>query len=214
MNTESKINHRLLGYLMTPSWLSGLVCIVVSLGLTAATIISLQYAGSSLKVDYDKYQATTHSRNQSQVIADSYRTDTTHKLISSAPLLVFWALIGLVVYMLATGVVAAIQQANEMKHELDYVNSNRTRLLGTVFFHFVVRCAVIAIWLPYILFFFHKIIPYVLTAAEAGGLLTLDGALGAFLSFAVMTLALHLHIILLRALLFRPRVLTRALYVS
>jgi hypothetical protein len=210
MNTESKINHRLIGYLVTPSWLSGLVCVVVGLGLTIATIVSFQYAGSSLKVEFEKYQ--TISSNQA--IMDSYRTDSTYRLISSAPLLIFWALVGLVVYLLATSAVTAIQQANEMKHELDYINGNRTRLLGTVFLHFMVRCVVIAIWLPYILFFFHHIIPYCLTAAQAGGLLTLDGTLDAFLSFVVMTAALHIHVILLRALLLRARVMTRALYVS
>lgn len=210
MNTETKINRRLIGYLFTPSLLSGLVCIIAALSLTLATIGFLQYSGSSFKIDYQKYQAG----NQGQSVVDSYRTDTTFKLISSAPLLAFWALIGLVVYLLATSVVTAIQQANEMKHELDYVNSNRTRLLGTVFLHFVIRCAVIAVWLPYLLFFFHQIIPYSLTAAEAGGLLSLDGLVGAVLSVVIMALALHVHVFLLRVLLMRPRILSRALYVS
>jgi hypothetical protein len=210
MNTETKINRRLIGYLFTPSLLSGLVCTIAALSLTLATIGFLQYSGSSLKIDYQNYQAASHD----QSVADSYRTDAMFKLISSAPLLAFWALVGLVVYLLATSVVTAVQQANEMKHELDYVNSNRTRLLGTVFLHFVIRCAVIAIWLPYLLFFFHQVVPYAITAAEAGGLLTLDGVVGAVLSVIIMALALHVHVFLLRVLLLRPRVLSRALYVS
>ncbi|MDB5168894.1 MAG: hypothetical protein JWO41_250 [Candidatus Saccharibacteria bacterium] len=215
MNTESKINHRLIGYLFTPSWLSAIFCVTVGLLVTAATIVSLQFRGSSLKLLYENYQET-HATTVQPLgsTGQVYQTDGLHMLISNAPLLVFWALVGIVVYLLAINVVGALQKARELNLELEFTNGNRRRLLKTVFLHFAVRCLVVAVWLPYIYFFLHHVIPYVLTAAIAGGLLTLDGALDAFLAFAVMAAALHVHIFLLRVLLLRPRVLSRVLYVS
>jgi hypothetical protein len=210
MNTETKINHRLFGLLITPSWLSGLFVLTVSLIITGGVIGITHFSGSNIEAEYSSYQSAKTQHG----LLETYRTDKLHAIISAAPLMVFWSLIGLVVYLLATNIVGAIQQASEIKSELDYVNADRSKLMRTAGLHFLVRIVVMAAWLPYILFFFHHILPYVITAATVGASLTLDSSLYIVLAVVAMASALHLHIILLRLLLLRPRVMSRALYVS
>lgn len=210
MNTETKINHRLLGILLTPSWLSTLIVLTAATGITGGVIAISHFSGSDIQALYSSYQAN----KAQQGLLESYRTDKLHAIISAAPLMVFWSLIGLVVYLLATNIVGSIKQAGEMKNELDYVNIDRTQLLRTAGLHFLVRVIVMAVWLPYIFFFFHHVLPYVITAATVGALLTIDNILYIALAIFVMSFALHIHVILLRLLLLRPRIMSRALYVS
>lgn len=210
MDTETKINNRLLGFLVTPSLLSGVFVAFISLGLVLAIIISGQLSGSNIRQEYLNYQAAKTTTTTSDYAPDN----TTQALISSAPLMVFWSLIGVVVYLLAVNIITAIQHAKEVQDELDYVNTNRKGLLKTVAVHFLIRCVVVAVWIPYILFFLHWVIPYVLTAANAGSMLTFDGIGVAALAILILAVSLHIHVVFARLLLLKPRIFSRALYVA
>ena len=214
MDTETKINHRLLGFLITPSWLSGMFVCLISIGVVTTIVVAAQLSGSNLREAYVNYET---NRNTTDMYADNAYdgSDTTvHRLISSAPLMAFWSLAGVVVYLLASNIITAIQHAKQVQDGMNYVNTNRAALLKTVIVHFFVRCAVFAIWFLYILFFLHWIIPYVLAAATVGGQLTVSGVGVAALAIVVMAFSLHLHIVFLRTLLLKPRIFSRALYVA
>lgn len=193
------------GVLLKPSWLSGLLAVVVSVAIVAGAVTLLHYNGSSWQ------QLITEQRQQtSEVSANSTTFEnevTSNVLVSSLPLLVFWAGIGIIVYSFLIAIMDVFRNALELKEEMHYVHANRRVLLQQAVFHLFLRGIFLATWVAYANFTLHAILPYVIAMSYAG-----SGGLGwlynsTYLVGAVIigTACLHLHTILLRLLLLKPR---------
>src|SRR5437868_2702835 len=92
------IDGRLTVLLLTPSWLSGIIGSLLSTLFCLGIILSLQYRASSIRVDFLKYQGGQvnhlYQDVSNSLLANSY--------LSNLPLLFFWGLVGIVVYIFAS----------------------------------------------------------------------------------------------------------------
>jgi hypothetical protein len=211
--STSNFDAELFGILLLPSWLSGTIAIVLSLIFSVGTILLSIYQTSSIRVDYLQYQAAELSNSYQQInnrLAEN-------SFISNLPLLVFWSIVGLVVYLFAANLFAAIHNTAELHSQLrDYVNVDRKKLILSAFTHLGIRLLVLAVWTIYIFFFFHHVIPYCTAAAIAGSghLGFVQNCLYEILAVILMVAAIHLHTIMLRLLLLKPRLFSGVLYVD
>ena len=210
-------DSRIVTLFVSPSWVSGLLSICAGLAVLCGVFFMSQYQGSSYQQQISEARDTNQSvnLNEATVIVDEDLNQAT--LANSAPLLVIWSIVGVVVYMFAVSIVRAFQEAADLKSELDYVNVSRNDLLKQAFGHLAIRIVVAVAWILFIVFFFNEILPYSIAAAKASsvvGLLSLSGLGYAFLSFTVIALGVHINAILFRILMFKPRVFSKALYVN
>lgn len=202
MATEQKsLDLKLFLKLLTPSASSLSFCVLVSLALSIGVVSFSHYQSSSLRLQYLYYQS--HTNAGSGHLSNSLLQNS---FISNLPLYFFWAIVGVIVYLIATDVVRAIQSTVEIEHELNYVNVDRKSLIKTASLQLLIRVVVIAVWLPYLFFFFRKVVPYVVTVAlvsTSGQAILIPAYL--ILGVLVMSLAIHLNFILLRLIFLRPR---------
>jgi len=208
---DSDLDATLFGVLISPSWLSGFLSLLASLGIVTFSIVSAHYQGSNAKLQFLKYNAAGHGSTQS--IAQTLDRNV---FISNLPLLLFWCLVGFVVYMFAANVVSAVQQAAEFRQELDhYANLNRRQMIRYALEKLAIRLAVLVLWVPYILMFFGRIVPYVIASALASSpqVASPSGLSYAILAIVVGFVTIHVHVVLLRLLALRPRLLSNAIYV-
>lgn len=210
-NTDDT-DSRLLTMLVTPSWLSGVVAVVGALGIIIGTMLSAQFEGSSLQAEYLKYQSTASPANYNDATDNFFGSG----FINNLPLLIFWALIGVVVYLFAVSIFNAVRHTAELKGELEYANVNRRSLLMQAGMHLAIRLVALIVWVAYINFFLHQIVPYCMAATLAGmsQITTWQGIGFIILAAVVLVLAIHLHAIMLRLIVLRPRIFTKALYVD
>ena len=193
--------------LVTPSSISALICIVVSLLFGLSVILVNRYQASSLRLEYlfyQKHRAPSSNHLVGNLLSNHFLNDL--------PLLIFWALIGVVIYLIAADIVRTVISANELREEMAYVHVNRSTLLRTVLEQLIIRVIVLAIWIPYIQFFFHTILPYGVSAAivaSGGTLVTIPSYL--VLSVLVIAAGLHVNLVLLRLLFLRPRLFSSQL---
>ena len=207
----SNIDRQLFKVLLQPSWLSASFCVLIGLAVGFGTVILTNYQSSSLRIELANTQLSAPTRYRvltSQLEANSF--------ISNLPLLLFWTLVGLVVYLFVANIFAGIRNTAELHSELGYVNANRHELLMGAAKHLLFRLAVLMVWIAYFIFFMNHILPYCVASALAGtnDIGSLHGDLYVLLAIATITIAIHLHIIFLRLLLLRPRVFSSALYVD
>jgi hypothetical protein len=210
--SSSDFDGQLFRILLTPSWLSGIFDVCLTLVVCLGTMGLAWYQSSSLRLDYLSYQAdkisSTYQRINTNLSANSF--------ISNLPLLLFWSFVGLVVYIFVTNIFSVIHATAELNTELHYVHVNQKTMLRTATMHLLIRFAVLAVWVLYILFFIHHILPYCIAASLIGisheSLILCIGYV--LLGVSVLAVALHLHTILLRLLLLRPRVFSSVLYVD
>ena len=210
--TNLNLDTRLFGILIMPSWLSGIIDVIIGLVVVIGTIFLSRYQGSSVRVDYLNYL----SGNQSQLYKDVNTGILSNQFVSNLPLILFWGLIGIIVYLFATNIFAAVRNTAQLRSELEYANVDRHSLLVQAGQHLVIRIVVLVAWILYIRFFFYHVLPYCI-AATLAGLSQVTTPLGIgyiVLAFVVMIVALHIHTIMLRLLLLKPRLFTKALYVD
>jgi hypothetical protein len=110
--------------------------------------------------------------------------------------------------MFAVNIYESAQKTAELINELNtYVNFDRKQVVREAFEKLALRLVVIIAWVPYLLLFFHHLVPYVIVVAQAASLslLSLAGAGYLILGITLMFLALHIHTVLLRLLALRAR---------
>ena len=206
MSSENKIvTSRQLVELLTPSGISSVICVVSGMVFTLGVVLINRYRSSSLELQYKYYQAH-------KTVSNSHLTGTilNNSIINDLPLIIFWAVTGAVIYLIAADIVKAFSSAIELREELDYVHVHRKILIRDTLIKLSIRLIVIAITLPYLIFFFHRILPYAvklsILATTASN--TLMIAMYIVSSILLLSLAIHVIVVLARLLLLKPRVIT------
>ncbi|MDB5185022.1 MAG: hypothetical protein JWN38_830 [Candidatus Saccharibacteria bacterium] len=194
-----------IGQTVLPSWLELVLIglITVAAGLYAF-ISKLVDSNNDVQGGVSLLGSTTTSTVQS--ITDKLAQNN---FISNLPLILFWAAIGFVVYSSAVRIYTTFSNAEELREEMDYVNSSRQSLIKDAVLRVILRLTAVVIWAFYVKLFFAVIAPYALTCLQIT-LNTSDiterlayGVLG----FAVMMVGLHFHIVLVRLISLRSRML-------
>lgn len=190
--------------LLSPSWLSGLLAVVVGLSLSVGVVATYQYRGSTLELLRNDPGASGSIQYNSDTINNRFKAN---QIVSDLPLLILWGAVGLLVYSLAAKIIGAFRDAVDLEQELHYVHADRQLLIRQAFLRFALRLLALIVWLLYIRFTIHVLIPYVIAVAYAGAGAGISVEAGLYLLEATVlaTLAVHLHVILLRLLLLRPR---------
>ena len=229
---SSDYDIRLFAKLLRPSTLSTLVCLLISLFVVAGVAVMVNYRGSSFEQDLLGFQQRQEREKQDESapteevvfidengvefvatvsLADDYQqindSFANNSIVRNIPVMVFWMFVGVLVYFIVTGIAGALASAKAIDDELHYVNTSRKALLKEVYIKTGIRLATLIVWLLYIMLFFRVILPYVLAAANIGGsdILSIRAVPYTLLAFAVLAIALHLHLMLLRLVMLRPR---------
>jgi len=202
--------------LLTPSWLSSVIAVATGLIVVIIVVFMSQYQGST----YQKLVADNKEKQAQVNLTDDYAnfdeiSDNT--FLDVAPLLALWGVIGVVVYLFAVNIVNSIKHAAEFEQELNYANTSRQELIKTAFLHLAIRVVVGVALILYILVFFHQLLPYSIgaaLAASAVGLLSLNGILYLIIAAVSIMVGMHIYTVLLRLLLLKPRIFSKALYLN
>lgn len=207
-------NYKTLALLLAPSWLSGLLVGLAALVGAAGTALLVRFPGSSLQQELFTLKNTGALPSAS----DTYQTLTgrlaQNTIISNLPLFLFWAGLGLIVYFLAVGIYAAMQDVAEVRDEMGYVNDPRHQLVREAIEQMLLRVVAVACWIAYLQLFLKVVLPYGLAAAQvAGGGDSPALGLGyGLLAFIVLAAGLHLQVIFLRLSFLRARLFGGATY--
>jgi len=202
-NTNSRI--KTFWTLITPSWLSGLLTIFTSLALVGGVVAYTRYQGSDLKQEIEAVQKSGASLFN--VDAHGLTTTLAHNsIINNAPLFLFWASLGVVIYFFATSIWSAFNHAVELEHEMGYVNAPRHELVQIAITTSAVRFAIAAAWFGLLQLTLLILLPYVLSSARlASSSDVLQSVEYGLAAVVVSFLALQLHTICLRLLFLRQR---------
>jgi hypothetical protein len=202
---------KLFGSSLLPSALSGLVSVLVGLFAVGTIAVLTNYQGSSFQQDVLNAQ----SRIENDAIAEEYgviNDDLEQNIIlDRAPVMVFWMFVGTLVYFMVTGTFGAIASASDLEDELHFVHVRRRELLREVYVKSAIRLCVLALWLGFTILFIKLLLPYCLAAAHvgAGNILSIKGAFYELLAFAVLTVAIHIHVVMLRLTALKPRIFSQ-----
>ncbi len=196
---------KILGQILTPSWLSGLVAVVIGLAIVIGAAATLHYNGSSIQLLRQIQDSKPHAVQENYDVVDDHLS--ANQLISDIPLLILWGGVGLLVYSLIMKIIETFSSAVNFKRKLQYVHTDRHQLVNQTFLRLAIRILVFVAWLLYIRFTIHVLVPYVIALAYAGsGGLGLFESGGYLLGAAVlMILGIHLHTVMLRLMLLKPR---------
>jgi hypothetical protein len=195
-------DKKIISLLLSPSWFSGVLAVIVGLVLSVGVIVAFSANNSSIQ-----QQLVSWQQNQPEV-ARTYQPDANKpNLKNSWPLLIVWSVIGLIVYTIAGAIIHSISKAEQIHESLGYVHANPDKMIKLTTEHVIMR-VLAAISFGIILSLFIKnVIPYSITAAHASAAdaLSATGVLYALLSFSIVVVSLHLQTIFLRMSLGRAR---------
>lgn len=194
--------------LLQPSWLSGFIAVAGSAGVVIATLIISNYQGSSLQQVLFEARTghTITSALGFQTITDNLASNP---FVNNAPLFLFWAALGVIVYLFAITVWGVLSKAEALREELDYVNVSRRELLKQAVANLLIRLTCGALWLGYLELFLKIIFPYALAAAHVAAIniLSLSSIGYALLGFIILAIAVQVHTVFLRLIWLRLRLL-------
>jgi hypothetical protein len=200
-------DSRLLKLLLTPSWLSGLVAVVIGLTVSVGVTVAFEAHNSQLQ-----QQLVTWEQTLPQPVlttpGQAVPQNNSPTAQNSWTLLLLWSLVGLLVYGLVTTIAHSIARAEGFRESLKYVHANPPTMLAATVEHLLLRVIAAVTLVGFATAFLKQIIPYGIAAAQAsaGDILSLDGALYVLLSFGLIAVSLHFMTILLRLALGRVRV--------
>ncbi|HUA13070.1 MAG TPA: hypothetical protein VL989_01045 [Candidatus Sulfotelmatobacter sp.] len=210
---ESHVNKRRYIAVLTPSWLSGLVCIILGLGVTLGVVIAFDFNASGLQHQLIGFEHTPSSQPALTLPGQTAPMPAASSLQNTWPLIAFWAVVGLIVYFIAEAIVKAVLEAREFSSELSYVHARRDLLIKTAWQNVALRLAIGFVWLVFIDLSLKRIIPLAISSAH-------KAAIGGFVSslwhgfacFVLIALCLHINIVFLRLMLRRTRVISSVDY--
>jgi hypothetical protein len=218
MNSEKKINRRRRIELITPSWLSVIVALVVAIGLIVWVILSFELKKTgytSILTHPGGIGASAHQPVLTLPGQNPPNSNTT-SLQNTWPLIAFWGMIGLVAYFVVDLIISTLASFNHFNQELSYVHAKRDKLLRNAVELLIVRLADVAIWLFFIDDFFKKLIPKSINLSHHSlhAVNMVQSIEDVSLAFAIIFVAMHLHAIFLRIAFRRPRLFSRADYLD
>jgi ABC-type antimicrobial peptide transport system permease subunit len=205
MNGLTQKDKRIIGLLLSPSWLSALIAIIAGLVISIGVIAAFTANNSTIQRQLVSWQQNQPAEEIKPFAPDPAANKPTLK--NSWPLLIVWSVIGLVVYTIAGAIIHSISKAEEMHESLGYVNADRDKMIRMTAQQLLLR-VLAAIGLGVLVSLFIKtVIPYSITAAHASAsdFFSVTGVLYLILSFAIVVVCLHLQTIFLRLSLGRVR---------
>ena len=120
----------------------------------------------------------------------------------------FWFLVGLVAYVIVSGAGSGIGAVQKFQDKGKMLHVHKQMLEKETFLRVVLRATAFFGWALYSILFWKLLLPFSVLAFQvaSSGSLQISTLLTGLLGFSVLLVSLHLHVVLLRCLLLRPRV--------
>jgi hypothetical protein len=195
---------------LAPSWLSGLVVVLSGLIVTAGAIITFSLNNSAFKQDLIGWEQS-HTNTGLSVTGQSLQP-VNPTLANSWPLILVWAVVGLVTYIIAAAIVRFILETVQVRRQLDYVHANPRLMVEYIIEHLVMRLIAALLLVTLVMLFVYHTLPYVISASRTSVNYSwsLNGARYAAISFILTALCTYAGSILLRLTLGQKRVFERS----
>jgi hypothetical protein len=204
LSTQDK-NH--MQALFLPSWVSGLIAVVVGLSLTIGVIFVFSLNNSDIQQQLIAWQQSQPEKpltTPDQIVEASDKPT----LQGSWPLIVVWSFVGLITYMVAAGIMHSVSETLALRKSLNYVHVKRKSVLEIAAGRLALRGIATLVLAGLISLFLTQAVPYGISAshASAADIVSIEGALYALLSFTVVTLSMHVMVIFMRLTLGKVRI--------
>jgi hypothetical protein len=201
----SRYNKQLITLLLIPSWASGIISSAIALGATTVLLFQGRYQGSELQQQYLNWRTATDSNSVGS--AASTLQQSTANIVATAEVFILWCAVGTIIYLVGAAIYHTIRSAHETRQHLYYVNSSRKEFLRGLYAILTLRIIILITWVGYSLLTLKVIIPYLLGAIHISDEhLPAIGAIGLLATSLLGILCtFHIHVIMLRLLLARPR---------
>lgn len=196
--------------LFSPSLLSLVVVVVLAFGILGVSNWSFfTYNGWVFDFFYGDHGVVTAIEHSSNALA------ALQQGISSSPIL-YSAGIALAAIGAAVVVFVGVRSLERGVHALRTIEASSAAARREGLEHAVVRIGVIAVWAVYWLFFLNIALPYCLLLSRIGAedIMSLQGIGLNIVALFGLIVALHLHVVLLRLLFLRPRLLGGDAYIE
>ena len=201
------INNKMrnLTLILTPSWVSGLLITVFSLAVVGAAYFKAATTNGPLQEGFQGLQMISRA-----VFYPLYHAVTNtlsvNSFASNLPLLLFWAVVGAVVYLVAVRVSAGFSETAALEQTMTYTNVGRGSLIRSLAITFIIRLVTIFVWFVFWALFVKAIVPFVLSKAVVAAAETSPSSLISFLiAFGVLVVSLHAHTVFIRLIALRAR---------
>jgi hypothetical protein len=204
---NNQLELRKLHKVLTPSWVSGFVTVAFSVLFEGAAILIGHLSSSTVQAEFFAVHQVT--RGPSTSYQDIATKLSQNQIINNLPSFVFWAGVGLIVYMLAVRLVQIFNNVYSKERELGYIHVNRSKLLVETVLHLVVRIVALILLLISFEILLHHVFPQALLSAHnASHGLTLSPLRSALWSVTLMIVDLAFQTVFLRFMFLRPRLFT------
>jgi hypothetical protein len=199
-------NFEVFGKFISPTWLSGLIAIVVGLALTLGVMAVFSFNNSAVLKQLKSWEQT--QSQPSLTTANQTLPTPKLQLKNTWPLLIAWGLVGIIVYILTMAVVNSITNTAQLVESLGYVHTKPKAVLKATIERISLRVVAIIFFVVLFINFYKQIIPYSITAAQvsANNIKVVHSDLHVLLAFVIIVLSLHLETIFLRLARGRYRV--------
>lgn len=200
---------RLAALFYGPSLVSGLVVGTLAfLILAAANFSYLLRSGLLYDAIFGKgtpYDLIQSSRDNAGVINEAVLGNP---LFNKVLFFAFWMLVGFMVYALLSSLSQTINETEQKLKSLRYVHASQAQIKRDIVLRLSLRAIGLISGIVYFWVFIRLILPFCIFATQIGlgNLSSVSGWLYLLLGYAVLLMALHAFVIILRLIVLRPRV--------
>jgi hypothetical protein len=198
--------------LLSPSWLSSILGAFTGMCIIAFVLLQGRLEGTSLQQQYLSWQADDTSLNTA---TSSVRGDFADG-IGTLQVFIFWCAIGAILYLIVSSLYLGGRALKEARQQRQFCNYSRTNTLKRLYMLLAIRSAALVLWGIYLLATVTFILPYAIGAIHVADehLPTIGAFVLLIVAFIGLMAAYHLHVLLLRLLLWRPRAFHAESYVE
>jgi hypothetical protein len=212
---NNPVDRRLVEVTFSPSWLSLIVAVLVAVGIVAWVILSFELK----KTGYEQILVHPRGGGSQSVLTlpgQSYSGSNTNSLQNTWPLIAFWGIIGLFVYILLENVYNVIHSFKEVNDEMYFMHAKRDLLVKSTIELIVFRLVSVIAWLFFMDYFFKRIIPMAINYSRNSvhAINLSSSILDVVVALVVLLVAMHINTIFLRLALKRPRIFSSSNYLD
>jgi hypothetical protein len=130
-----------------------------------------------------------------------------NKQVNELLFVLFWAIIGLFIYLILTPILTGVKNTVDTVDELTYVNSQKSQVINTFTYRLLLRITIFILWVVLIFVTAKFIIPFCALCIQAGGFLSQITSYSYLATaFIILAATWHVHVIFLRLLLLHVRI--------
>ncbi len=199
-------NSQLIFSLLLPSWLSGMIAIIIGLAIFVGPLLLLHYGSTTQQGIIGLNAAYQHSSLTviEQAVSSHFLGN---QLVGRIVFIAFWGAVGLVVYLLVAGIFRQIKDIVALVEQLGYVHAVRHQLIRYHIMRGLLRIVAVIAWCLLLPLLIYRLIPYGIAAAHTSTInsSSINNWLLSLLFCLGCMLAIHALTVFLRLMVLRPR---------